>query len=190
MLVISVCINTYLYVKDNLIMAKLPTNEYAPFYRPYIEALVKNDKSILDNLENTYTQSMNLLKDLPEEKQLFRYADGKWTVKELIQHLIDSERILSYRALRFARRDTKDLPGFEEGDYVLNSDGNGREYIDLLEEFSSVRKSSILLYKSFDKNALLRIGKANGSVMSVRALGYIISGHLQHHLNIINERYL
>ena len=79
-------------------MAKLPTNEYAPFYRPYIEALVKNDKSILDNLENTYTQSMNLLKDLPEEKQLFRYADGKWTVKELIQHLIDSERILSYRA--------------------------------------------------------------------------------------------
>jgi len=171
-------------------MAKLPNNEYAPFYGPYIEALAKSDKSILENLENTHTQFVNLLKDLPEEKQLFRYTAGKWTIKELIQHIIDSERILSYRALRFARGDKTDLPGFDEEEYVLNSEGNDREYMDLLEEFSLVRKSSILLYKSFDEKALPRIGKANGSVMSVRALGYIISGHLQHHLNIIRERYL
>lgn len=171
-------------------MAKLSNNEYAPFYATYIETIGDNDKSIVENLENTHKIALQLLNNLPEKKQLYSYSTGKWTIKELIQHFIDAERVLSYRALRFARRDATDLAGFEENDYVVNSNGNDRDYDALLEEFSMVRKTTIQLFKSFTDEALPRIGSANGSIVSVRALGYIISGHLKHHLNIIKERYL
>ena len=171
-------------------MSTLPDNEYALFYEPYIQALDNNEKSILENLKDTHIEAVALLKDLPETKQHYRYADGKWTIKELIQHIIDSERVLSYRALSFARRDAKDLAGFEEDDYVKNSNGDTRDYNDLLEEFSAVRNATILLFNSFTNEALQRIGSANGSIISVRALGFIISGHLQHHLTIIKDRYI
>jgi len=171
-------------------MSTLPDNEYALFYEPYIKALDKNEKSILENLNDTHIEALALLKDLPETKQHYRYAEGKWTIRELIQHIIDAERVLSYRALRFARRDAKDLAGFEEDDYVKNSNGDTRDYNDLLEEFSAVRNATILLFNSFTDEALPRIGSANGSIISVRALGFIISGHLQHHLTIIKDRYL
>lgn len=171
-------------------MLTLPDNEYALFYEPYIEVLDTNQKSILENLNDTHIEAVALLKDLPEAKQNYRYADGKWTIKELIQHFIDAERVLSYRALRFARRDPTDLPGYEEDDYVKNSNGDTRDYNELLEEFSAVRKATMLLFNSFTDEALQRIGSANGSIFSVRAIGYIISGHLQHHLNVIRDRYL
>jgi hypothetical protein len=171
-------------------MLTLPDNEYALFYEPYIEALVSNEKNILENLKETHLEAIALLKDLPEKKQHYRYAEGKWTIKELIQHFIDAERVLSYRALRFARRDATNLPGYEEDDYVKNSNGDTRDYNDLLEEFSAVRNTTILLFNSFTHESLQRIGSANGSIISVRALGFIISGHLQHHLTIIKDRYL
>jgi hypothetical protein len=171
-------------------MLTLPDNEYALFYEPYIEALVSNEKNILENLKETHLEAIALLKDLPETKQHYRYAEGKWTIKELIQHFIDAERVLSYRALRFARRDATNLPGYEEDDYVKNSNGDTRDYNDLLEEFSAVRNATILLFNSFTHESLQRIGSANGSIISVRALGFIISGHLQHHLTIIKDRYL
>lgn len=171
-------------------MDKLPDNEYASFYAKYIEALVNNDKSIIENLEGTYKNAFEILTNIPKEKQLYSYAKDKWTIKQLIQHFIDAERVLSYRALRFARRDATDLAGFEEDEYVKYSNGNDRDYADLLEEFSTVRKSTIQLFRSFDENALPRIGSANGTIVSVRALGYIISGHLKHHLNIIMSRYI
>ena len=171
-------------------MLTLPDNEYALFYEPYIEALVSNEKNILENLKETHLEAIALLKDLPETKQHYRYAEGKWTIKELIQHFIDAERVLSYRALRFARRDATNLPGYEEDDYVKNSNGDTRDYNDLLEEFSAVRNTTILLFNSFTHESLQRIGSANGSIISVRALGFIISGHLQHHLTIIKDRYL
>ena len=171
-------------------MLTLPDNEYALFYEPYIEALVSNEKNILENLKETHLEAIALLKDLPETKQHYRYAEGKWTIKELIQHFIDAERVLSYRALRFARRDATNLPGYEEDDYVKNSNGDTRDYNDLLEEFSAVRNATILLFNSFTNEALQRIGSASGSIISVRALGFIISGHLQHHLTIIKDRYL
>ncbi|MDX5584086.1 MAG: DinB family protein, partial [Aureibaculum sp.] len=161
-------------------MSTLPDNEYALFYEPYIEALDNNGKSILENLKDTHIEAVALLKDLTETKQHYRYAEGKWTIKELIQHIIDAERVLSYRALRYARRDAKDLAGFEEDDYVKNSNGDTRDYNDLLEEFSAVRNATILLFNSFTNEALQRIGSANGSIFSVRALCFIISGHLQH----------
>lgn len=171
-------------------MLTLPDNEYALFYEPYIEALDTNQKSILENLNDTHKEAIALLRDLPEAKQNYRYADGKWTIKELVQHFMDAERVLSYRALRFARRDPTDLPGYEEDDYVKNSNGDIRDYNELLEEFSAVRKATVLLFNSFTDEALQRIGSANGSIFSVRALGYIISGHLKHHLNVIRDRYL
>ena len=171
-------------------MLKLPDNEYDSYYKPYVDALVESDKSILENLEDTQKDALTLLANISKKKQLYRYADGKWTVKELVQHLIDTERVMAYRALRFARRDATDLAGFEVDDYVENSNANTRDYNELLEEFLMVRKSTILLFKNLTEKAMLRIGSANGSIVSVRALGYIISGHLQHHINIIKERYL
>ena len=171
-------------------MLALQENEYAPFYKPYIQALVVNQKNLLDNLADTSTESLSLLKNLPPEKLLFSYAKGKWTIKEIIQHLIDAERIMAYRALRFARKDMTELPGFDENDYVINSNGNQRIIGELLEEMKLLRKTTILLFKNFTETDLLSIGIANGSNMSVRALGYIIAGHQLHHMNIIKERYV
>ncbi|WP_231874635.1 DinB family protein [Polaribacter atrinae] len=131
-----------------------------------------------------------MLRKLPKEKQSFTYAKGKWTMKELIQHVIDTERIFSYRALCFARNDKTSLPDFDQDLFVNNDNDNKRDYEDLLDEMSTLRKSTIQLYKSFSEEALLRIGVASENKISVRALGYLFSGHQIHHLNIIKERYL
>jgi uncharacterized damage-inducible protein DinB len=127
---------------------------------------------------------------LPEEKLLFRYAAGKWTIKEILQHLVDDERIYAYRALRFARNDETELPGFEQDDYALYSGANGRDIVDILKEFAAVRRATISLFEGFDRAALQRAGVADGKVMSVRAAAYHIAGHELRHLNIIRERYL
>ncbi|MDH5414042.1 MAG: DinB family protein [Flavobacteriaceae bacterium] len=171
-------------------MSILQENEYAPFYEPYIQAILANNKTLLDNLFDTSSESLSLLKNLPSEKLLFSYAKGKWTIKEIIQHLIDAERIMAYRALRFARTDMTELPGFDENNYVLSSNGNKRTIGGLLKEMKLVRKTTILLFKNFEENDLMSLGVANGSNMSVRALGYIIAGHQLHHMKIIQERYL
>ncbi len=171
-------------------MQKLQSDEYALFYRPYIDILLDNDKSIIENLLDSHEKAIQILENLDPEKQLFQYAEGKWTIKELIQHIIDAERVFNYRALRFARNDASELPGFDENQFVSQSNANTRDYKDLLEEFSLLRKSTILMYKNFSTEALLLKGKASGEFFSVRALGYITSGHLLHHLHIINSRYL
>jgi len=169
---------------------KVESNEYASFYQPYIDQINKNDKSLIENLEDSLQKALKLLNTMDNEKQLYRYADGKWTIKELVQHIIDAERVFNYRALRFARNDKTDLSGFDENDFVTASKANQRDFKELLEEFSALRKSTIFLYKSFSENSFLLQGKASGSVMSVRALGYVTSGHLLHHLQIIKSRYL
>jgi hypothetical protein len=171
-------------------MLQLNENEYAHYYKPYIDALVADKKSIVEHLKDTLDDAIGVLSNLPEDKQMYSYADGKWTIKELLQHIIDTERVFAYRALRFARNDATPLPGFEQDDYAAIYNANKRNYKELLEEFLFTRKSIISLFKSFDNEELIRIGIAGGNNMSVRALGYIISGHLQHHLNIIKERYL
>jgi len=167
---------------------QLKENEYSPFYKNYITIL--GDVNLLDILNDSLENLMNTLKDLPEEKLQYRYEEGKWTIKELIQHIIDAERVLSYRALRFARNDTTDLQGFDEDWYVNNSNGNSRDFNELLNEFSLIRKATISLFKSFSNEMLINAGSANGNNMSVRALGFIIAGHQIHHLNIIKEKYL
>ena len=168
--------------------SQLNQNEYAPFYKNYIKSL--GNVNLLAILNSSLEEFLHLLTELPEEKLTYKYAEGKWTIKELVQHIIDAERVLSYRAIRFSRNDTTDLHGFDEDWYVENSNGNSRNFDDLLEEFTLIRKASISLFKSFSTEMLVMSGTANGSIMSVRALGFIISGHQMHHLKIIKEKYL
>ncbi len=145
---------------------------------------------IVENLEDTLTIFLSTLSEIPVNKHEYRYAEGKWSIKELIQHLIDSERVFTYRALRFARNDATELGGFEQDDYVAVFEANTRDFYELLEELEMTRKSTVLLFKSFGQKELLRVGIASDNQMSVRALGYVISGHLVHHFQVIKERYL
>ena len=168
----------------------IPENEYTSYFNQYLKLVSKDGKSIIENLEDSQKDFESLLRNLPKEKQNFAYAEGKWTLKELIQHVIDTERVFCYRALCFSRNDTTSLPGFDQDVFVDNANSNDRNYHDLLDEMDVLRKSTIQLYKSFSKEALLRIGVASDNRMSVRALGYLSSGHQIHHLNIVKERYL
>ncbi|MCB0474599.1 MAG: DinB family protein [Flavobacteriaceae bacterium] len=171
-------------------MIKLKDSEYAVFYKTYINTLIDNEFDIIENLEASYTAAKNLFENLPPEKQLFSYAPGKWTIKELVQHLIDTERVFAYRALCFSRNDVAELPGFDENQFIDNCNANDRPFGELLSEFDVIRASSVALFRSFTDEMLLRKGIANGNSMSVRAVGYIISGHLLHHLQVIKQRYL
>lgn len=124
------------------------------------------------------------------DKAMHSYAKGKWTLKELLQHIIDSERIFAYRALCIARQDATPLPGFEENDYADNSKANNRTWQSLLDEFEATRKSTNLLLLSFDEGQLSNAGITNGSRNTVNAIAYTLIGHILHHINIIKERYL
>ncbi|MEK7726872.1 MAG: DinB family protein [candidate division KSB1 bacterium] len=121
---------------------------------------------------------------------MHRYAAGKWTIKETLVHISDDERIYAYRALRFARNDSTELPGFEQDDFARASNANARDLNDILDELATVRNATISLFNSFDEEALLRKGRADGKIMSVRAAAYHIAGHELHHMNIIKARYL
>ena len=166
----------------------IPKNEFAPYFEQYMQLVSKDEKSIIENLVASQKVFDDVLRNLPVEKHNFSYAEGKWTIKELIQHIIDTERVFSYRALCFARNDNTSLPGFDQDVFVENDNANDRNYYDLLNEIEVLRKSSIQLFKSFSDEALLRVGVASNNKMSVRALGYLFSGHQIHHLNIIKER--
>jgi uncharacterized damage-inducible protein DinB len=169
-------------------LSQLDENEYNPHYKTYISMLKNVD--LIEILATSFEELLKTVKDLSEEKMIFRYDEGKWSIKELLQHLIDTERIMSYRALRFSRNDATELQGFDENWYVENSNSNDRNTNDLIDEFTCTRRASISLFKSFSDEMLLLSGTANGSDMTVRALGFIIAGHQMHHLKIIKERYL
>lgn len=169
-------------------LSQLNENEYNPHYKHYILELGNVD--LFEILNASSEELLETIKGLSEEKMVFRYEEGKWSIKELLQHLIDTERIMSYRALRFSRNDATELQGFDENWYVENSNGNDRNSNDLVEEFTCNRRASISLFKSFTREMMQLSGTANGSEMTVRALGFIIAGHQMHHLKIIKERYL
>lgn len=168
--------------------SSLPSNEYAIFYKPYIEAL--GDVILLDELELSSNHFIDFLKTIPVEKHEFRYAEGKWTIKDIVLHLIDAERIFTYRALRIARKDQTPLPGFEENDYVETAFANSRTMEDLIEEFATVRQATVSLFKTFSVEQLTQMGTASEKPVSVRAIGFITLGHQKHHVNVILERYL
>lgn len=171
-----------------MFLSELPSSEYNPFYHTYIMAL--GEVSLMDALLTGKEELLSLLEKIPESKLSFAYAEGKWTLAEVLVHIIDTERIFQYRALRFARNDKVDLPGFDQDLFVPYSNANGRTVEDLMAEYKAVRDSTITLFKPFDEGTLKRKGIASGSPMSVRAMGFIISGHQAHHLRIIRERYL
>jgi hypothetical protein len=164
---------------------KLLKTEYAPFYEVYVSKTLALNKGIIESLEVSSKLFFTVLSDLPKEKELFAYQENKWTIKELVSHIIDTERIMAYRALRISRNDKVDLLSFNENDFVLNSNANEIPFKELLNEFSLVRASTIAMYKNFNEELLSRVGKASGANLSVNALGYILSGHVLHHLMII-----
>jgi len=171
-----------------MVLSEIPTSEYNPFYRTYIMAL--GNVELVEELINGKEVLLSLLEEIPEEKLNYAYAEDKWSLAEALVHMIDTERIFQYRALRIARNDETPLPGFDQDNYVPYSNADNRSKKDLIEEYKAVRDSTISLFNSFDEEATKRIGTTSGSKMSVRALGFIISGHQAHHVRIINERYL
>ena len=171
-----------------MLLSELPTSEYNPFYHTYVMAL--GNVELLDELRNGKQVLLSLLEEIPEEKLTYAYAEGKWTLAEALVHMLDTERIFQYRALCIARNDKSEFPGFDQDAYVPVSNANNRSKKDLINEYVAVRDSSITLFASLDEEALKRVGVASGSKMSVRALGFITSGHQAHHVRILRERYL
>lgn len=147
-----------------------------------------------DNLSAAFSNKDNnliaFLDSIPESKHDYRYAEGKWTIKEVLQHIIDAERVFAYRALRFARKDQTPLPGFDENLFAENSKASTRKWNDLMEEFKCVRRSSEMFFNSLDEDQLEANGISSNTPIYVRALGYIIIGHPLHHQKILKERYL
>ncbi len=167
---------------------QLPVSEYSNFNATYIKAAANVE--LIEELEICLHEFIRFVQNIPMDKFDYRYAEGKWTIKDIIQHVIDTERIFAYRALRISRNDTTPLPGFEENDYVENTKANERGIQDLLAEFSAVRYATLFLFKSFSEEQLKRMGTASGTAISVRAIGFIIIGHQKHHQNVFQERYL
>lgn len=162
-------------------------SEYAPFYAGYISAL--GDGDILETLERQTAELRQLAAATPADRETFRYGDGKWSVREVFGHMIDGERIFSYRALRFSRGDETPLPGFEENDYVAASHFDQRPLSDLVEELVLLRQANLRLLRALAPEDWPRMGKANDHPVSVRALAFIMAGHVRHHLNILRDRY-
>ena len=166
----------------------LSPTEYHPYYGHYIG--LSGDVSLQQGLEESKIEFQEFVTKIPQEKMNYAYEVGKWTTAELLMHLLDAERVFQYRAFRFSRNDKTELPGFEQDDYVPESNAVKRSKADILEEFLAVRNSTIQLFKSLNDETMQRMGTASGSPMSVRALGHVIRGHQIHHLSILKERYL
>lgn len=171
-----------------MISNHLSTTEYHSYYKSYIDNATS--KYIIEGLQFNLKSVVAFLSQIPEDKHNYAYEAGKWTIKDVLLHIIDTERIFAYRALRIARGDKTPMAGFEQDDYVLNANALNRTFASLIEEYKAVRNSTITLFSSFDKTAFLNIGTASSAPASVRALGYIITGHENHHLSVLKERYL
>lgn len=168
---------------------QVQNSEYGAFYAPYL-AQIDPQYSLFEELEIALHRFVHFVREIPLDKFDFRYAEGKWTIKDIIQHIIDAERVFAYRAMRIARNDQTALPGFDEDFYVTNANANSRSIQDLLTEFSMVRHATIYLFNSFSPDSLERIGIASDNPISVRALGFIIIGHQNHHQTVFQQRYL
>jgi len=165
----------------------LPAN-YPGHFKRYIDLVPETES--LSAILNQGLEIMSFLSAISEEKSMYAYAEGKWTIKELLQHIIDAERIFTYRALCIARGEKENLPGFEENDYAANSFANNRRWDSLVKEFLTVRQSTELLFKSFTEEMLDSLGTSNNKTIDVSSIGFIIAGHYYHHKKILLERYL
>lgn len=169
-------------------MSKPALESIPSFYHNYVK--LAPDGNVAEALANNTTTVRSFLKNIPEDKWDYRYAEGKWSIKEMVQHLIDAERIFAYRALCIARGESQSLPGFDENTYAASVNPSNRSKEELLEEFSTVRKSNEILFRSLGEENLTRTGIANNNPISANAIGFITVGHALHHLNVLKERYL
>lgn len=162
--------------------------EFAPYYAGYVGLVPDGD--FLKNLEQQGKDTQKLLRGVSEEKSKYRYAEGKWSVREMVGHIADAERVFTYRALTFARGDTAPLPGFDENTWAKVSTAHSRTLASLLDELQAVRASSLALFGSFTDEEIARGGVASKNPVTVRAIAYIVAGHERHHVNVLLERYL
>lgn len=175
-------------MKSSVAVSSRPgPDEYAPYYGKYVSLIPEDD--IVAALEKQPPELMALLSTRKEADGDFRYAPGKWSVKEVLGHVIDTERVFSYRALRIARNDQTPMEGFEQDDYVKYGPFGQCSLPGLVEEFKSVRLATLSLFRGLDEAAWVRRGVANKNGVSVRAIAYIIAGHELHHRNILKEKY-
>jgi len=162
-------------------------SEYAPYYSGYV-AYVTEDE-ILPVLRSQMDALDVLLGRVAPDRETYRYAEGKWSIREIVGHLIDGERVFGYRAFCIARGESQNLPGFEQDDYMLTAPYDRIDLEDLLAELRLVRLSNIAMLRNLDEESWLRIGTANDNQVSVRALAFIIAGHVRHHMGVLRERY-
>jgi hypothetical protein len=168
--------------------ARPAADEYAPYYGRYIEQVPDGD--LLSLLSTQVGETASLLRSIPEKRGLHRYAEGKWSINDVVQHMSDAERVFSYRALRFARGDATPLASFDENAWAPEAKADTRKLSDLVKEFEQVRGSTLALLRGLDDAAVGRRGKASGHDVTARALAWIIAGHERHHVTILRERYL
>ncbi len=169
-------------------MAKPDLATIPEFYHTYVNRV--EEQNVTEALQNSLLKASELLQQIPEERWNFRYAEGKWSIKEMVQHIVDAERIFAYRALCIARGEGASLPGFDENSYAARSNADSRVKEELIQEWEVVRRATLLLFQSFDEEQLTRTGTANNKSINVLAIGFISAGHVLHHLHVLKERYL
>lgn len=169
-------------------MSRPQPAEYDPYYQKYVTLVP--EEAIIPTLESQISELSSLLSDVPEDKGTYAYADGKWSVKEVLSHLIDGERMFAYRVFRIARGDKTPIEGFEQDGYIENSHANRRPISELIEEFALLRKANVMFFQNLEDQDWMRIGIANNVEVSVRSLAWIMAGHIRHHIGILKERYL
>lgn len=162
--------------------------DHIAYFEHYINLVPEND--ILSALKNNHQSILQFIKSIPNDKAEYQYAEGKWTIKQVLNHIIDTERIFSYRALRFSRGDAQLLPGYDENLFANNVDLSRTDLNLLAEEFDKVRKATILQFQQLSDKELLLKGKTTSGENNVLSVGYVICGHATHHMNVIKERYL
>jgi uncharacterized damage-inducible protein DinB len=169
-------------------MPKPTPGTYPVYFDNYI-SLVDTD-SLKDALDRYSPEIIKFFRNIPVEKESYRYAEGKWSIKEMVQHIIDAERVFAYRAMCIARGDKTSFPGFDENTYAANSKADERSWDDLLSELDCTRQSTNMLLQSFDEEQLQQEGTTNGSRNNVNAIGFVIFGHILHHVRVVQQRYL
>lgn len=168
-------------------MSQLKSDEYPAIFNDYVETVTGD---VMEELNDQVTTFPEFIASIPEELGTFTYAEGKWTIKEVLCHILDCERIMTYRALRFGRNDMTALSPFEQDEFVANGKHNERKLEDIAQEFYHLRKANLYLFNSFDETELNRKGMASDRLISVKALMYVVAGHLNHHVIILKARYL
>ena len=171
----------------NVTIARPAASEFAPYYQTYISQVP--DGNLLSQIEQQGRDTVKLLRGIDEKNSQYRYAPDKWSIREVVGHLADTERVFTYRALTFARGDVTSLPSFDENGWAKTSNAGRRSLADLVSEFESVRSATLTLFRGFGEDEFARTGKANDNPFSVRAVAYVVAGHERHHIKILRERY-